>query len=204
MYLKNLLFLPLVFVAANCFAQDDTGPEVTDVVKATFLNPGISYEKKTGKFQTLYGQAFMNTSAYYTYSSYYGSESNIYFDPALALQYRFYYNAVQRTKKGRRTEMNSLNYIAPVYEVVFSKRRVSEFYSDEKDRRAINTIGLAWGFQRNYRKRFSLDLYLGLGYQFSKATSYDNNGQPFTRTEGLLGSVAQINLGFWLNRKKEK
>jgi hypothetical protein len=202
MHLKHLLSFLLLLASATCFSQDETGPEVTDVTKVTFLNPGLSYEKKTGKFQTLYAQAFMNTSAYYTYSSYFGSDAAFYFDPALSIQYRFYYNAVQRTKKGRRTEMNSLNYVTPVYEVIFSKMRTNGYFMDEDKRRAVNIAGAAWGFQRNYRKRFSLDLYLGLGYRFAKATGYDINGQPFTGTDGELASIGQINLGFWLNKRK--
>jgi hypothetical protein len=202
MNLKILPIAVLLLFTTSCFSQDETGPDVTDVTKLTFLNPGITYEKRVAKFQTLYAQAFMNTSAYYTYSSYFGSDAAIYFDPALSLQYRFYYNAKQRTAKNRRTEMNSLNYVAPIYEVVFSKRRIDESYYDEESRRAINNLGVVWGFQRNYKKRFSLDLYLGLCYLFAKSSTLDINSQRVSSTEGQISSIAQINLGFWLNRKK--
>ena len=33
-----------------------------DVTKATFFDPGISYEKRIGKFQSLYAKAFLSTN----------------------------------------------------------------------------------------------------------------------------------------------
>jgi hypothetical protein len=45
--------------------------------------------------------------------------------PALALQYRYYYNAARRRAKGKRTEMNSLNYVSALVETDFYKENVS-------------------------------------------------------------------------------
>lgn len=60
--LKNKFFLLLLLISANCFSQNQERPDITDVTKVTFFNPGISHEKRIGKFQSLYGQAFLNTS----------------------------------------------------------------------------------------------------------------------------------------------
>lgn len=199
--LRNIFFFLLPLIATNCFSQDKGKPGVTDVTKATFLNPGISYEKRIGKFQSLYGQAFMNTSFGVGFSSSLGNTSYIYFDPALTIQYRYYYNFAKREAKGKRTAMNSLNYVCAILETVFSKAAISSSYYPETNRRAINTFGLAWGFQRNYKKRFSLDLNLGGGYFYTKVTTMDNAGQFISENTGQFTTVGQLNLGFWLNKR---
>jgi hypothetical protein len=178
--------------------------DVTNVAKVTVLNPGLSYETRVGKFQTVYGQAFMNISASYSYSSSMGSSSEFYFDPAATLQYRYYYNGMKRMEREKRTAMNSMNYVAVISEVIFSKVRLSDDYFDESSRRGITRLGIAWGLQRNYTQRFSLDLNLGLGYMFAKGTTYNFNGELKTRTITMPAMIGQFNIGFWFNREKEE
>ncbi len=197
---KILLFLGLTG-STNCFCQNKESADITDVTKATFINPGISYEKRIGKLQSLYAQIFMNTSFAIGFSEAVGNTSNIYFDPAVSFQYRYYYNFDGREDKGKRTEMNSLNYIAGILETTFSKRRISSSYYEEKNRRAINTFGIAWGFQRNYPKRFSLDINIGGGYLYTRVTTINNTGQLITKKAGQFTTVGQLNLGFWLNKR---
>jgi hypothetical protein len=175
---------------------------ITDVIKITLINPGFSYEKNIGKLQSLYAQAFMNTSFGIGYSSSLGNTSYVHFDPAISLQYRYYYNLNSRLAKGKRTEMNSLNYLTSIIETTFSKGRISPAHFDETKRRAINALGLAWGFQRNYPRRFSLDLNFGAGYLYGKVTTMDLSGQSLSKNSGRFTTVGQFNLGFWLNRKK--
>src|SRR5215213_6679834 len=163
----NSKLLCLLIFLASFLAGSSQDVDVS-VAKVTILNPGLSYETRIGKFQTVYGQAFMNVSASYSYSSSMGSNSKFYFDPAVTLQYRYYYNGMKRMEMERRTEMNSMNYVAAVSEVIFSKMRLSTNYFDEWNRRAITRLGVVWGLQRNYRQRFSLDLNMGLGYMFAK------------------------------------
>jgi len=198
--LKNIFLLLLLLISTHSFSQDQEKSEISDVTKATFFNPGIGYEKKIGKFQSLYAQAFMSTTIGLGYSSSFGFTSFIYFYPALALQYRYYYNSAKRKAKGKRTEMNSLSYVSTFVETAFYKETVS--FNGEKDLRTLNTFGLAWGFQRNYQKRFSLDLSFGLGYVFTKQTTINDAGQFITKNTGEITNVGQIGLGFWLNRRK--
>lgn len=181
---KNIFFLLLLFTATNCFSQDQEKFAITDVIKVTFLNPGVGYEKPIGKFQSLYAQAFINTSFAIGYSSSLGNTSSIYFDPALTLQYRYYYNFAKREAKGKRTDMNSLNYVSLLMQTIFSKESISSSYFPEENRRAINTFGIVWGIQRNYKKRFSLDLNLGLGYFFAKVTTTNYQGQYISKNIG--------------------
>jgi len=199
----NSKLLCLLIFLASFLAGSSQDVDVS-VAKVTILNPGLSYETRIGKFQTVYGQAFMNVSASYSYSSSMGSNSKFYFDPAVTLQYRYYYNGMKRMEMERRTEMNSMNYVAAVSEVIFSKMRLSTNYFDEWNRRAITRLGVVWGLQRNYRQRFSLDLNMGLGYMFAKGTTYNYSGQLKTKTVTMPAIMGQFNIGFWLNREREE
>jgi len=199
--LKKFFFFLLLFISIQSFSQKEDQPGITDITKITFLNPGLSYEKAIGGFSSLYAQAYINLSFGLGYSSSLGGTSFFYADPAATLQYRYYYNFKKREKKGRRTNMNNLNYICAISQLNFTKGRIEESDYTEEDLRAITTLGAAWGMQRNYPKRFSLDLSLGLGYFFGKATRDDGMGGIITPTVGKLTTVGQFTLGFWLNKR---
>lgn len=200
MNFKFILFAMAFLIRVTCYSQDENITDVTDVTKVTFLPPGISYEKSIGKFQTLYVQGSMNTSFAFSYSSSLGNNVYFNFDPAFALQYRYYYNAVKRQKKGKRTAMNSMNYISPVFEMIFSKGRISSSHYVENNRRPIYDIGVVWGFQRNYQKRFSLDFNLGPGVLFTKVSMPGSNNEIINKNVMKFTTLGQFNLGFWLNR----
>jgi hypothetical protein len=191
-------FLLLLLASANCFSQNDAKTDIRDVTKLNFFDPGIIYEKRIGKLQSLTAQAFLSTSIYIGYSDALGNTSSINVYPALSLQYRYYYNAGKRNAKGKRTEMNSLNYVSTIAEVDFYNEDVS---STEQNRRSLKVFGIAWGFQRNYPKRFSLDLCFGLGYAFSKQTTINDAGEYITENTGSITNIGQIGLGFWLNKR---
>lgn len=197
---KSMCLFSFVFCTAAVFAQETT-VDVTRVTKVAFLNPGFSYEDRLGKFQTVSLTAYLNTSAYYSYSSSLGTDSRIYFDPALIMQYRYYYNAAAREAKGKWTKRNSLNYIAPLFDITFSKAGVTNNSHEEEDRRPIYTLGFVWGIQRNYKKRFSLDLNLGVGYFFTKGTELDYNYQKVHVNQSGFTVPGNLSLGFWLNKQ---
>jgi hypothetical protein len=196
------LFCFLFTTVITGFSQENEA-DVTNVTKVTIINPGLSYEARIAKFQTLYMQGFMSTSGYFSYSDALGTESAFYFDPAADIQYRYYYNGGKRFEMEKRTEMNSMNYVTIMSEIIFSKMRFTTSYVDESKRRAISRFGIGWGFQRNYAQHFSLDLNLGLGYLFSKGTTYDWNGQLTTKTISMPTAMGQLNIGFWLGQKKK-
>src|SRR6187431_2530346 len=198
MHFDKIPFLLLLVAATNCFSQNETETDIRDVTKLNSFDPGISYEKRIGRMQSLTAQAFLSTSIYIGYSDALGNTSSIDVYPALSLQYRYYYNAAKRDAKGKRTEMNSLNYVTAIAEVDFYREYVSP---TEKDIRALNVFGIAWGFQRNYPKRFSLDLSFGLGYVFTKQTTINYAGEYITENTGNLTNIGQIGLGFWLNKR---
>lgn len=198
--LRNLFLLLLLLISLHSSSQDHEKSEITDLTRASFFSPGISYEKKVGKLQTLCARAFMSTSIYFSYSSSLGTKSGIDLYPALSLQYRYYYNSAERKAKGKRTEMNSLNYVSAIAEMVFFKETVSS--NGDTDIRSLNSFGIAWGLSRNYLKRFSLDLSAGPGYLYAKRTTLNEFGEYITANEGEITLVGQISLGFWLNKRK--
>lgn len=195
----TVFLLVVVTLYSSAGAQESSN--IRDISKITFFNPGLSYEKRIGKFQSLYGQAFMNTSFTIGYSDALGNLSGIYFDPAVTLQYRYYYNSGKREAKAKPTNMNNLNYISAIAETSFSVAAISSSYVNETDRRPVNRFGIAWGLQRNYPKRFALDLNVGPGYLWARSTGVDEFGKYYTTTAGQFTIVGQINLGIWLNKR---
>lgn len=182
---------------ASSFAQDQS---TTNVTRITFLNPGVAYEKSIGNAQTLVAHASMNTSFSFNYSINFGSDWQLYFDPALGVQYRYYYNYKARQNKEKRTAMNSMNYVGPLFETVFSKNRIDMDHPIENSRRPIHTAGLVWGLQRNYEKHFSLDLKLGAGYTFTHVTAQGTD-EKVKLNVGKYTTIGQLTLGFWLNKR---
>jgi len=199
-FLKNIFLLLLLFISLHSLSQDHEKSEITNVTRASFFSPGISYEKKIGKLQTLCARAFMSMSFYFSYSSSFGTTSGFDLNPAWSLQYRYYYNSATRKAQGKRTEMNSLNYVTTIVEMVFFKETVSS--NGDTDIRSLNSFGIAWGLSRNYKKRFSLDLSVGPGYVYAKRTTVNEFGEYITKNEGGITFVGQIGLGFWLNKRK--
>lgn len=201
---KKCIYLAIFLISINCFSQNNEAANISDVTKINIFSPGISYEKRTGKFQSFYAQAYGALSAFLAVSgpSGPGTRSGLYIEPAVAIQYRYYYNYKQREAKGKRTEMNSLNYVCPIWQTVFSNASISSDYLTENKKRALNLFGVAWGLQRNYKKRFSLDLNLGAGYVFAKTTT-TISGQLVNKNIGKATTMGQLTLGFWINKKKE-
>ncbi len=137
----------------------------------------------------------MNTSFFLGYSDAVGITSGIHFDPAATLQYRYYYNSVAREAKGKRTDMNNLNYVSFILETTLITQKFLLVDYTKKDHHAVKELGIAWGFQRNYKSRFSLDLNVGGGYFFAKTTTIDN-GQLVTKSTGEFTTLGQVDLGF--------
>lgn len=190
-----------VAILISTVAKAQENSDVTNVTKITVLNPGLSYEHRVGKFQTLKLSGMMAVSFGYSYSSSMGSNAFFYMDPAAVLAYRYYYNFRNRESRGKRTAMNSLNYIGPIAQVIYTDVAIVENSYEEVNDRAVGLFGFVWGFQRNYNSRISLDLNLGLGYQFGNVTKYTQT-TIVSKTAGTVVPVGELSLGFWLNKRK--
>src|SRR5688572_10367177 len=139
--------LSCLILSLFCLCSYSQEIDVTNVFKITAINPGLSWENRIGKLQTIYVQGFINLT------SFYGDEPNSFKitpDPAVTLHYRYYFNGPIRKNNGKRIEMNSMNYVAFVSELVSSRAPISKEYYEEKERRPITSLGFCWGMQRNY------------------------------------------------------
>jgi Zn-dependent oligopeptidase len=60
--IRNTFALFFLIISLNSYSQNFTQEKnVTTLTKITFLGPSISHEKAIGKFQTIYGQAYLAT-----------------------------------------------------------------------------------------------------------------------------------------------
>ncbi len=204
MMIKKKLLTVVLFVITflSAFSQNKTKEGVCNVAKMTILNPGISYEKRISKFQTLFFQGFINTSVDYIISETLQEKLRFYFDPAITLQYRCYYNLRRRQDKKLKTELNNLNYVGAAFEVHRSKIPSRTYYGIEPEKRAIYKVGIVWGLQRNYSHRFSMDLNCGAGYLFSRDKYLDYFSNPIRiNNESLITIMGHLAIGFRLNSK---
>jgi hypothetical protein len=206
MYRKTLLAIVLIPVASTAFSQTmpkEPIPDVTDIPKV-MLYPGFSYEKRIGRHQTLYGKVFPAINlTFEAWDGIGGSdwEASLYFDPTLYLQYRFYYNGRKRQAKGKRTELNSMNYIGIIDRTILTKHPINNNYDKEKHYRTVNSLGMVWGLQRNFHSRVSIDLNVGPAITWARTTE---TSAGYTRTENVsaVSILTQFDVGFWLNKRK--
>ena len=203
MKILKILLIVLFLVPYISFSQQNSKADVVNVSKITLLNPGLSYEMRIGRLQTLYGQFFIHTLFYSDTLNSVINLPSFYFDPAMTVQYRIYFNAKKREAHAKRIDMNSLNYVSAVSETIFSKAKYKKSSRDEKNRRLVNKFGVVCGLQRNYKRRFSLDINLGLGYLITTQTSTSiYTGQSVKENIGMIAPLGQLNFGIWLNKKK--
>lgn len=199
--MKRLLSILALIATLTSHAQEEKpGREVRDVLRATLISTGLSYEKEIGNRSTAYGHLYVRGAIEET--PYGDNELGFFIDPVLNLQYRYYYNGMKRRERGRRTDMNSMDYIAGTWETWFTKAPLDGGSIERDSRRPATTLGAVWGLQRNYRNRFSLDLNLGMGYRFAKTTNLSITGQPIERNIQRFTPIVQCHIGIWLNRRE--
>lgn len=174
---------------------DEEPARSRDLLRVSFLSPGIAYEKSLAAAHTLVAGAQLNSAFVARSSAYTGeTEATFYLEPGLFGQYRYYYNFGKRSEKGRSTDYNSANFVGPLYEVSWTKRPFGTYDYEEAKARPTHTIGLVWGMQRNLKKRFSFLFEAGPGYLLT------------TRLDGAYHYeaptiISHLSLGFWLNKR---
>ncbi len=186
--LKTIVFLVFFIFSAGANNAQSLPEEksVSSLLKLNFFSPGISYEQKIAQYQTVHFAGYLD-AVINTQTSNGGSQTDIYLLPTIAFEIRNYYNLNKRDRKGLRTDMNSGNYLAPVYIGRYSKRE--EFDVDVW----INQVGAVWGLQRTSPSGFSFDLNLGLGYSFTNQENvrYSNTFEP----------IIQLALGYRIGKR---
>ncbi len=181
------------------WAQNGAEPRTEDVLKINLPRGIFSYEFSAGKQQTIHVQAGSRLFAFVN-----GDADNfdfdLYVDPAVRAQYRFYYNLKKRAAQEKRTDLNSGEYLTPSVEVWYSRMPVrGNTIRDE--RRLIYTTGFAWGFQRNLASRFSIEYQIGPGVVFARGQDLNVNGVLVPAVRPTI--ISGLSLGFWLNSSQE-
>jgi len=174
---------------------------MSDIFKVNVIVPGVSYERHTVNFQSIYAQWYMATSLGVSFSSSLGNNAYLTVDPAVNVQYRFYYNARRRSVKGKRVALNSLNYLAPTINYILTKESVSDEFITEQTRRPVLLPGVVWGMQRNYPKRFSIDINAGPGFYVTRSTSIDGANVGEKKSTAGFTILSHIRIGWWLNKR---
>jgi hypothetical protein len=188
-------------IVDNAKAQVDA-PGAENVFKANLIAPGLSYEKRIGYRQTLVAEAYLAPYFAFSYSSNFGSDFYFALMPGVEAAYRYYYNGSRRADKGYTTSLNNMNYFSFVYIPTVTDVAISDAYVDETRKRVVHTIGVVWGFQRNYRNRISLDLYIGPGCMIGKSTDINASGQYYSKVGIAPTIVSTITMGLWLNKRR--
>jgi hypothetical protein len=198
--MKFLACMFFILSVIKVSAQDTSQTETTNVSRVTVFSPGFSYEHKTGKNQTLYVHPSIGIGLGFNYSDAMGFRAFSDITPMLITHYRFYYNGSRRAGKGKRTAMNSMNYLAPMAQVAFVNR--SQWNDNHYETRRQTDYALAglWGMQRNYGRRLSIDFNAGLGMYFWSDVSI-HSGRKLHSWRSQVSPATQFTLGFWLNKQ---
>ena len=180
-----LLIVFLQFFSVTSFSQGE-GPFQVDpgVFRINFLLPGVSYEQRLASDKTFFISAY--TDAFIIDNGLVDEELDLFFSANINGEFRTYYNFAKRSEKGRRTAVNSANYISPLYIGRYSRT------GDFDQLQWVNQLGFQWGMQRNGPKHFGLDLSFGLLY----TVNAQNTNYP------TVGPLIQLRLGFWLGPDK--
>lgn len=183
MYFKQCLplFLLLLLVC-QVNAQFGKNCELRQM-KVNLLNPGFEYEMALGTNTTFDVKAGMQVGLD-------PLRSNIYeelgFFPAVAGQYRYYYNFEKRQQNRRQIYGNSANYVAPAVAVFFPGSRT---INGEEVKGAFGYAGLVTGLQRSYDSGFNFSVDVGAAYY---------SGQ----FKGGVYPVANLSIGWIISEKR--
>lgn len=182
--LTPALFFLLMLISDRGYAQNQELEEsVSSLFKLNFFSPGVSYEQKLAQYQTIHFASYID-AAINTQSTNGGTHTDIYLLPTIAFEIRNYYNLNKRDRKGLRTDMNSGNYLAPVYIGRYSFRNDIDLW--------ISQIGAVWGVQRTAASGFSFDINLGLGYSWA---------EPNADFSNMMDIIFQLALGFRIGKR---
>lgn len=172
-----------------------------NVLTATILSPGVSYELAAANKLTIKGKAAFVVNGSYSYSSSLGASSSLSPAASVSGQIRYYYNFALREQKEKNIAHNSANYISFLAKYAYSGityrygDSFSESYGGPRNysvKRASHmpNLGIVWGIQRNYKNRFSIDCSVGPSLY-----------TPFADNEFTL--IGDVSIGLWLGKKSK-
>ncbi|WP_027064724.1 MULTISPECIES: hypothetical protein [Maribacter] len=179
---KYLPIILLALFACKGSAQFGKNCELRQV-KINLINPGLEYEMALGANTTFDVKVGIQAALDPLLPDVY-SELGVF--PAIAGQYRYYYNFEKRQRKRKQIYGNSANYIAPAVAVFFPGSRT---IGTENVKGAFGYAGLVTGIQRSYDSGFNFSVDVGAAY-------YDG------QFEGGIYPVANLSIGFIISEKR--
>jgi len=126
--------------------------------KINVLNPGLEYEMALGTNTTLDFKAGLQFALDPSVSNVY---EEVAFLPAIAGQYRYYYNFGKRQRNRKQIYGNSANYITPAFAVFFPDTRT---INNEIVKGAYGYAGVVTGLQRSYNSGINFSIDVGAAY----------------------------------------
>ena len=176
----SILFFPMIMIVSLAIGQTQR------TTKLNFLNPGIAWERPTGKKTTAELNIGVGYNASYPELSDFGNSGfQALIAPFVDIQSRYYYNFKKRETKLKSVEGNSANFVA--FRGLYTGRRIAgNVYYNENY--AIS-VGPTWGFQRK-KENFNTVFSIGPVYYFD-----------LTGTSNWLPIFFELNLGFHLIKK---
>lgn len=180
--MQRQIFIVLLFCTTMASAQFGKNCELRQF-KVNILNPGLEYEMALGTNTTLDIRAGLQVAIDPLVSNVY---EEIGFFPAIAGQYRYYYNFEKRQRNRKQIYGNSANYVAPAVAVFFPDIRT---INNEVVQGAFGYAGLVTGLQRSYNSGFNFSIDIGAGYYTG-------------RFEGEILPVANLSIGWILSEKR--
>ena len=151
--------------------------------KVNIMNPGIEYEMALGKNTTFDIKAGLQVALDPLVSDIY---KELGFFPALAGQYRYYYNFEKRQRNRRQIYGNSANYVAPAVAVFFPDSRT---INNEVVKGAFGYAGLVTGVQRSYNSGINFSIDIGAAYYAGQF-------------KGEILPVANLSIGWIISEKR--
>lgn len=180
--MQKIILMILLLCSMTATAQFGKNCELRQF-KINLINPGIEYEMALGVNTTFDIKAGLQVALD-------PAQSNIYEDlgffPAIAGQYRYYYNFEQRQRNRRQVYGNSANYIAPAAAIFFPGSRTIENAVVDN---IISYAGLVTGLQRSYNSGINFSIDVGAAYYFG------------TSSDGIY-PVANLSIGWIISEKR--
>lgn len=179
--MKTILTFFIVLGSVSLgWAQGTIAPDLKQTqIRITILPLGLSLEQKLGEKQTLALAGGLQLGAYAYTSSSNGSGTEFYTAPFFSGEIRNYYN---RKFVKKELEQNSGNYVALAFGYSGSRLGNDDGVIFDKSTENSYFVGPVWGFQRNYKTGFHLNLSIGLGYVDGE---YLDGGVDFISTGGI-------------------
>ncbi len=180
--MQRQIFIVLLLCSTMASAQFGKNCELRQF-KVNIFNPGLEYEMALGTNTTFDIKAGLQVALDPLVSNIYEEGG---FFPAIAGQYRYYYNFEKRQRNRKQIYGNSANYVAPAIAVFLPDTRT---INNEVVKGAFGYAGLVTGLQRSYNSGINFSIDIGAAYYAGQF-------------EGEILPVANVSIGWIFSEKR--